>query len=65
MRSSPHWRPSTHDVPDAWTCQGMALLRLSQIQHYVYGEWQGTLEIQESLDGIFKLLQLDPAISLL
>ena len=43
----------------------MALLRPSQIHHYVYGEWQGTLEIQECLDGIFSILELDPAISLL
>ena len=25
---------------------GVALLRPSHIHHYVYGEWQGTLEIQ-------------------
>jgi hypothetical protein len=40
----------------------VALLRPSHIHHYVYGEWQGTLEIQECLDGIFKILHLDPAI---
>ena len=44
---------------------GVELLRPSQIHHYVYGEWQGTLEIQQCLEGIFKILQLDPIISLL
>jgi len=51
--------------PPCRDVSGVALLRPAQIQHYVYGEWQGTLEIQEYLDGIFKVLQLDPAISLL
>jgi hypothetical protein len=41
------------------------LLRLSLIQHYTYGGWQGTLEVQECLDGIFKLLRLDPSIFLI
>jgi len=54
-----HTCPSCRDVPE------VALLRPSQIHHYVYGDWQGTLKIQECLDGIFKILQLDPAISLL
>ena len=44
---------------------GVALLRPSLIQHYAYGGWQGILEIQECLDGIFKLLLLDPSISLI
>ncbi len=54
-----------HTCPSYRDVSGVALLHPSQIQHYVYGEWQGTLEIQECLDGIFKVLQLDPAISLL
>jgi hypothetical protein len=54
-----------HTCPPCRDVSGVALLRPSQIQHYVYGEWQGTMEIQECLDGIFKVLQLDPAISLL
>jgi hypothetical protein len=43
----------------------VALLRPSLIQHCVYGGLQGTLEVQECLDVIFKLLRLDPSISLL
>jgi len=31
-------------------------LHPSQIQHYVYGGWQGTLGIKECLDRIFKVL---------
>ena len=31
----------------------------------VFGEWQGTLEIQEYLDGIFRMLQIDPSTYLL
>jgi len=54
-----------HTCPPCRDMSGVALLRPSQIQHYVYGGWQGTLEIQECLNGIFKILQLDPAISLL
>ena len=51
--------------PPCMDVSGVALLRLSLIQHYTYGRWQGTLEIQEYLDGIFKLIRLDPSISLI
>ena len=44
---------------------GVALLHPSLFQHYTYGGWQGTLETQECLDGIFKFLRLDPFISLI
>ena len=54
-----------HTCPPRVDVSGVALIRPSQIHHYVYGEWQGTLEIKECLEGIFRLLQLDPAISLL
>jgi hypothetical protein len=43
---------------------GVAILCPSLIQHYTYGCWQGTLDIHECLDGILKLLRLDPFISL-
>jgi hypothetical protein len=39
---------------------GVALLRPSQIHHYIYGDWQGTMESQECLEGNFKILDLDP-----
>jgi hypothetical protein len=54
-----HTRPPCMDV------SGAALIRPSQIHHYFFGKLQGTLEIQESLEGILRLLQLDPSISLL
>ena len=44
---------------------GVATLRPSLFQHYTYGGWQGTLEVKESLDGIFKLLCLGPSIFLI
>ncbi len=44
---------------------GVAALRPSLIQHYTYAGWQGTLEVQECLDGIFKLFRLDLSISLI
>jgi hypothetical protein len=51
--------------PPCMDMLGAAQIRPSQIHHFVYGEWQGTLEVQDCLEGIFKLLQLDPSISLL
>jgi len=44
---------------------GTALLRLTLIRHYTYGSWQGTLEVQECLEGIFLIIRLDPSLSLL
>jgi hypothetical protein len=53
-------------VGDIWRyISGVALLQASRIHHFVYGEWQGSLDIQDCLDGIFKILQLDPSIALL
>ena len=59
------------DCYDADSCppcmyvSGVASLRPSLIQHYTCGGWQDTLEVQECLDGIFKLLRLNPFISLI
>ncbi len=44
---------------------GAALIRPFQIHHYVFGEGQDTLEVQDCLEGIFRLLQLEPFTSLL
>ena len=44
---------------------GVATLRPTLIHHYTYGGLHGTLEVQECLDVIFKLLRLDPSISLI
>jgi hypothetical protein len=54
-----------HICPPCMDVSGAALICPSQIHHYIVGEWQGTLEIQECLEGIFRLRQLDPSISLL
>ncbi len=54
-----HTRPPCMDVSE------VALIRPSQLHHYVFKEWQDTLDIQECLEGIFRTLELDPAISLL
>ena len=35
------------------------------VQHFTYGSYQGTMEVQDYLSGIFNLLQIDPSISLL
>ena len=35
------------------------------IQHYVHGNWQGTMQVQDYLSGIFRRLGIDPSISLL
>ena len=38
----------------------MAIIRPSQIKYYVYGWWQYTQEIQKCMEGIIKMLQIDP-----
>jgi hypothetical protein len=35
------------------------------IQHYVRGIWQGTMQVHDCLSGIFRILGIDPSISLL
>jgi hypothetical protein len=42
-----------------------ALITPTTIQHFAYGNWQGTMEVQDCLNGIFRLLRIDPSISLL
>ena len=54
-----------HSYPPCMDMSGAVLIRPYQIHHFVFGEWQGILEVQECLEGIFRLLQLDPSISLL
>jgi hypothetical protein len=62
-------RLATHyeveSCPPCMDTSGIAILRPPLIQHYTHGGWQGTLKVQESLDGIFKLLHLDPSISMI
>jgi len=51
--------------PPCMDVSGAALIRPSKINHYVFGSWQDTLDVHECLEGIFRLLQLDPTISLM
>ena len=54
------------DTCTPWCCvSGAALLRPSQIKHYTYGNWQSDLDVRDCLEGLFKLLRLDPSISLM
>ena len=48
-----------------WDVSRAALLRPSQILHYTYGNWQSELDVQDCLEDIFRLLRLDPSISLM
>ena len=40
----------------------VALICPSQIQHFVYGSWQCTLETQECVEGLYRILKIDPSI---
>jgi hypothetical protein len=44
---------------------GLARLCPSQIKHYIYGGWQSDLDVQDCMEGIFKLFHLNPSISLM
>ena len=48
-----------------WDVSGAALLRPSQIKNYTFGNWKSDLDIQDCLEGILKLLRLDPFIALM
>jgi hypothetical protein len=48
-----------------WDVSGAALIRPSQIKHYTYRNWQRDLDVHDCLEGLFKLLQLDPSIALM
>ncbi len=54
-----------HSCPPCRDISGAALILPSQIHRYVFGSWKDTLEVQDCLEGILRLLQLDPSISLL
>ena len=53
-----------HACPPCRDVSGVALLHSSKIHHNVYGEWQGSLEVQDCLDSIFNILQINPSIAL-
>ena len=48
-----------------WYISKAALLRSSHIKNYTYSNWQSDLDIQACLEGIFKLLRIDPSIALM
>jgi hypothetical protein len=54
-----------HDCSPCIDISGVAPILPSQIHHYVYGEWQGSLEVQDCLDGIFNIIQINPSLALL
>ena len=56
---------SDADCTPCYDVSGFALLRPSQIKRYTYGNWQCDLDIQDCMEGIFRLLKLDPSISLM
>jgi hypothetical protein len=41
------------------------LVPLHLVQHYAYGNWEGTMQMHDCLSSIFRLLGIDPSISLL
>jgi len=53
-----------HSCTPCEDASSAALIRPSQIKQYVYGGWQGTLEIRECMTGLFRILQLKPSIFL-
>ncbi len=42
-----------------------ALITPAIVKHFAYGNWQGTMEIHDCLSGLFRLLRINPSISLL
>ena len=55
----------TNKCPPVTDCSAAALITPDTVQHYAYGNWQGPMEVQDCLNGIFRLLRLNPSISLL
>jgi hypothetical protein len=56
---------SDHACPPCRDLSGTAFILPSQIHHYVYGEWQGTMDVQDCIDGIFNILRINPSLALL
>ncbi len=42
-----------------------ALITPDIVHHYVHGNWQGTMEVQDCLSSLFRLLRLNPSVFLL
>ena len=51
--------------PTVLDCSGTEPITPAIIQHFVHGNWQNTIQVQECLTGIFRTLGIDPSISLL
>jgi hypothetical protein len=51
--------------PPCQDSSSVALIIQDLVQHFTYRNYQGTMEIQDCLSGIFRLLRVDPSVSLL
>ena len=50
--------------PPVTNSSAAALITLYLIQHYAYDNWHGNMDVHDCLAGIFRLLRIDPSISL-
>jgi hypothetical protein len=55
----------SHTCPPVSDTSAAALITPAIVQHFAYGNWQGTMEIQDCLSGLFRLLRINLSISLL
>ena len=54
-----------HTCPPVTDSSSAALITPYIGQHYVHGNWQCTTEVHDCLAGLFRLLHLNPSVSLL
>ena len=54
-----------HTWPPVFDTSAAALITPAIVQHFAYGNWQGTMEIQDCMSGLFRQLRINPSISLL
>ena len=55
----------SHTCPSVADTSVATLITPAIIQHFTYGNWKGTMEIQDCLSELFRLLSINPSISLL
>ena len=58
-RHTPATCPSVKDS------SGYVLITPANVRFFSHGNWQSSLAVQDCLEGIFRLLQLDPSVSLI
>ncbi len=56
---------SNATCPPVTKSSSTALLTPGLFHQYAHGKWQGTMEVQDCLTGIFRLLEINPSITLL